>query len=282
MRVALSSTLLALAALLAHPARPAVFTLPSMGTPSAVTLAGQQRSPGATPTRLVVRVVSQDAKVIGSGVGGARVTVRDAESGRVLAEGVHGGGTGDTGAIMGPRQRGATVFDRPGTASFEATLALERPTLVRVEARGPLETPHAEQEASATLLMVPGVDIAGEGLVLTLHGFTVVIETPEEPSGDAVAGAGGPIPVRANVTMLCGCPIESGGTWDADRIEVTARLVRGDAVVAEERLSWAGEPNTFAGEIQAPSPGAYELQVVAVDPERANAGMDRRTLEVRD
>ena len=44
-----------------------------------------------TPTRVMIRVVAHDAKIIGSGVGGARVTVTEVETGRVLASGVQEG-----------------------------------------------------------------------------------------------------------------------------------------------------------------------------------------------
>ena len=64
-----------------------------------------------TPTRVMVRVASHDAKIIGSGVGGARVTIRDQRTGSVLAEGIQEGGTGNTSLIMGTRERGASVYD---------------------------------------------------------------------------------------------------------------------------------------------------------------------------
>ena len=54
----------------------------------------------AEPTPVTVRVISQDAKFVGDGMGGARVTLRDARTGRVMANGVTKGGTGDTDQIM--------------------------------------------------------------------------------------------------------------------------------------------------------------------------------------
>ena len=63
------------------------------------------------PTTVMVRVIAHDAKIIGSGVGGARVTIRDAQTGYTLASGLQVGGTGDTRSIMiTPRERGATVY----------------------------------------------------------------------------------------------------------------------------------------------------------------------------
>lgn len=222
-------------------------------------------------TRVLVRAVSHDAKVIGSNVGGARITVRDAESGEVLATGVQEGSTGDTRSIvLEPRARGATVFDVEGTAGYTAELALDRPTRVEITAEGPLGTPHAAQRASKTLLVVPGVDVVGEGVILELNGFTVVIESPT-----AAPGSGGAIDVRTTVTMLCGCPIEPGGLWDAERLDVVARIVRHGEVVSEAPLSFAGETSTFAGSVPSPGTGPAELQVLAIDAERANLGIAR-------
>jgi hypothetical protein len=57
-----------------------------------ISVTGQE----ALPTTVVVRAIAQDAKIIGSGVGGARITIRDARSGEVLASGVQEGGTGSS------------------------------------------------------------------------------------------------------------------------------------------------------------------------------------------
>jgi hypothetical protein len=245
------------------------------GFPGAV--AGQQA--GQEPTRLVVRAVSHDAKVIGTSVGGARITVRDLETGRELASGVQEGGTGSTPLIVQrPRERGASVYE--GSASFTATLPLERPTRVEVVAEGPLRTPYASQRASKTLLLVPGRHVEGDGLILELHGFTVEILAPEATSGEASsAGAaarargGEPLTVLARVTMLCGCPTEPGGTWDADRMDISARLIRDGRVVARAPLAFAGQTSTYTGTIVAPEAGTYQLEVLAVDKVEPNAGM---------
>lgn len=135
--------------------------------------------PAAEPpakTRITVRVVSRDAKVIGTGVGGVLVTLRDAETGAVLAEGKQLGGTGSTDRIMRqPHTRDALVYGSEDAAGFTAELVLRRPTTVEIVARGPLGIPHAIQTASKRLLLVPGRHIEGEGILLELHGFIVEI-----------------------------------------------------------------------------------------------------------
>ena len=184
----------------------------------------------AIPTDVVVRAVARDAKLIGSGVGGARIVIKDVKSGEILAQGIQTGGTGDMQRIMlEPRSRGATVFDTEGAARFRATLMLEKPTLVDITAEGPLQPPHASQKAIKRVLLVPGKHILDDGVVLELHGLIVEI-VPQPSITPIVAGAS--VPVRAKVRLLCGCPTEPGGMWDASDIEIVARLKRGRDVVS--------------------------------------------------
>lgn len=258
-------------------------------------------SPGpAAPqetTRVLVRVVAHDAKVIGSGVGGARITIRDAATGEPLAEGVQEGSTGSTEAIMlTPRPRGLTAFGTDSEAAgFVAILELERPTRVEIAAEGPLGTPHALQRATKTLLLVPGRDVLGEGVILELNGFTVELLAPSAGGVEEAAAAGGglplvepvpvpagPIEVRARVTMLCGCPTEPGGLWDSEQIEILARLILDGEVVAETTLAYSGESSVHIGTLPDPGPGPAAIEVIAADPARANFGLVRRAILVSE
>lgn len=240
-----------------------------------VVLVGQ--SP--TPTTVVVRAIAQDAKIVGSGVGGARITIRDTRTGAVLATGLQEGGTGDTQAIMGDRPREGGVFDTEGAGHFEATIDLTEPTHVLIEAVGPLGTPHASQSATASLLLVPGRHLTGDGVVLTLHGFTVeLLETPVE------LASGSRLDLRARITMLCGCPTEPGGLWDSSGYDLAVDLLHEGAAVASGTLSWAGETSLYDGALDVPddaTPGEYVLRVVAVDPSTTNAGMLQQRVVVR-
>lgn len=128
----------------------------------------------ATPTQITVRAISRDAKVIGDGVGGARITIRDVATGRVLASGVQRGGSGETKRIMQePRTRGSVVYGTENAASFRATLDLDRPTRVEITAEGPLGYPQAMQRVSTTMLLLPGQHIEGEGVLLEIPGYIV-------------------------------------------------------------------------------------------------------------
>lgn len=236
----------------------------------------QDNDPSGIPTKLVVRAVSQDAKLIQDPVGGAQITVRNAETGEVLAEGLQQGDSGSTEMIMQqPHERGADIYDTPGAAAFSTTLALTEPTRVEITAEGPLEYPQAMQSASTTLLMVPGKDVVGNGVVLTLHGFIVEVLSPQDAS--AVV-PGNELAVQARVRMMCGCPTEPGGLWDSSRYDIRAQLVKDGAVVSATPLQFAGRTNVFGGTISVPSEGADQLRVVVTDADRVNFGMDTMAL----
>ena len=233
---------------------------------------------GAKETKVMIRAVARDAKVIGEHVGGARITVRDVSTGKILAEGMQKAGTGDTDLIMNkPRMRGATVYGTPDASGFLAVLSLDKPTVVEISAEGPLGSPEATQRASKTMLLVPGEDVLGEGVLLEIHGFIVKTLAPQM---DAKARMGSPFEVRATVTMACGCPIEPGGVWDANKIHVIARLVREGKIEKEIPMQYAGVQNTFKGDVPVTSPGQVELQVLATDPPNANFGLTRQDLTI--
>lgn len=231
-----------------------------------ITASGDVAAQNAVPTQVMIRAVSNDAKIIGDAAGGVRIVVTDVESGAVLTEGVQRGGTGSTDLIINqPYARGTTRFDTEGAAGFMATLDLTEPTFVEITAHGPLQPAHAETMTSLRTWLVPGKDVLGEGIVLTLYGFAVEID----PAFDPATGH-----VRAKVTMLCTCPTSPGGLWDADRIDVTATLLRSDTPVQTIDLTYAGEQSTFSGTIPVPTdPGEYILEVTASDTARANFGV---------
>lgn len=235
----------------------------------AVLLAAPASGQDAVPTTVVVRAVSNDAKLVQDPVGGAHITIEHAETGEVLAEGRQTGDSGSTDKIMRqPRERGATIYDVPGAAKYEATLALTRPTPVQITARGPLDYPQAQQTASKTMLLMPGKDVTGDGVTLTLHGFIVEVLSPE--TVDAAPGAS--LNIRARVRMMCGCPTEPGGLWDANRYTIRAQLLRDGTVVADTPLSFAGTTSEYTGTISVPEAGATRLRVTATDAERVNFG----------
>jgi len=174
----------------------------------------------ATPTDVVIRVISQDAKFVGDSMGGAEVVLRDARSGTVLAKGVTRGGTGDTALIMAATGR-SPVRSSETAAAFRTVLDIAKPILVRVDIRGPLSFPATIQRASSERWLIPGQSAAtGDGWVIELPGLAIrmAAATPN------IFRRGQPSKLTVEVQLMCGCPITGGGMWDAADYEVTAEL----------------------------------------------------------
>ena len=151
-------------------------------------------------TKVVVRVVARDAQVIGSGVGGALVRIKNLETGEVLAEGKQEGGAGSTKEIMiQPHRRGETIYGTFGAASFEAEIPLDRPTPVGIYAEAPLAYPQSIQKGSKTLVLIPGKHILGDGVIIELNGLIVNILTPS--TKESLKKGEGAL-VRAEIRML--------------------------------------------------------------------------------
>lgn len=229
-------------------------------------------APG-TKTTVVVHVAANDGKLLDDHVGGARVRITDAHSGKLLAEGLQQGTSGDTQKIMTqPHVRGAALFDTPGAAAFRAELALERPTLVRISATGPLKYPGSARTTEKLLLVVPGHDSTGDGVVLQVDGLVVAVEK--------ATAVGGKVVVQAHVAMMCGCPITPGGVWDAGTFHIVAEVWRGKEKVKWQSMSYGGTASTFDVSFDGLTRGTYTIRVVAVSANGANAGQDERVLRV--
>ena len=227
-------------------------------------------------TRIVTHVVTHDAKLIGSAVGGVRVVIRDAVTDRILAEGRHDGATGDTKRIMqDPRTRGDTIFKAADGARYEATVSIATPTMVDVSAEGPLGYPDQMARASKRLLLLPGRDVGGDGIVLELHGYVIDLIAPDTTQALSASSS---LKIRARVRMLCSCPTQPGGMWEVR--DVVARLVRNNIVAREAPLAYGGEQSVYAGELGPVEPGVYELEVIAANPAAATFGVVRRRITI--
>lgn len=238
-------------------------------------------SASAEPTEILVRVISKGAKFVGSAVGGAEITLRDADTGELLSRGVTVGGTGSTPKIMTIPRDSRGVISDPEAAKFTTTLDLDRPRKITVTAVGPMSPDAAQVMASSTQWVVPGKHInAGDAWILELRGFSIsLIEPP--PAEIVLAGTSRRISLKAKVTMLCGCPTEPGGIWDADKFEVAMIVTKGGVSSASIPLSFAGEVSTFSGEIEIAEPGEYSVDLYAYDPANGNTGVNHFTLVAR-
>jgi len=234
----------------------------------------------AESTTITVRVLSYQAKFIGTTMGGARITISDAETGEVLATGVTRGGTGDTEKIMTfDGHRHWSPMADEGSAAFTAELDLDRPRLLRVEARGPLAQRQAEMTASATQWVLPGHHITeGDGFLLVLRGFVVDVMAPQAHL--RLAGTPQEIEVTANVTMMCGCPLSPGGLWNSDGSQIEMQVLRGGENLARLPMNYLGRHSHFGARYRVEEPGVYEFRVTAWDAASGNVGIDATTVIV--
>ncbi len=235
----------------------------------------------AEPTEVVIRVIAKDAKFIGTETGGAEVTLRDAETGKILAKGLTTGATGNTPKIMTESHpRGGVVSDET-SAKFSATLDLNRPRLISAIVKGPMNAKEDAVTASSMQWVIPGKPVTGgDAWVVELRGFIIDL-TAEVPKTVKLTGASQKIPLHAKITMQCGCPITPGGLWDADKLEIGAIVHKGTKAYPATRLTYAGKPSTFDGEIEISETGSYTVDIYAYAPWDGNAGVRRIGLKVR-
>lgn len=233
----------------------------------------------AEPTEIAVRVLSKDAKFIGTSMGSMRIVLRDAQTGEVLASGLTSGGTGDTKRIMHKDAGRRAVLSDPSAAKFVATIDLTEPRLIEAEAFGPLAQLQSAHRVVSSQWVVPGRGLSGgDGWILELPGMVVDVLGPAAHS--KLPSSTTKVELRANVLMMCGCPIEPNGEWDANKFEVKAIIRRDGNAVGSVDLFYAGTASQFAGNIPIDAAGTYDLIVYAYDQGNGNTGLDRTTFIV--
>lgn len=241
-----------------------------LGAAALAPWAAAENAPATTGLKVLVR--ADDAKFIGSGVGNLNIIVRNATTGELLAEGAITGPTGDTRALMQEPQirgRSATQGD---PANFQAELELARPTRVEVSVSGPLAVEQSIQSTAVTLWMIPGLDRVEQPLILHLPGLITQLLGYSRDADQ--------LDLRASVTMICGCPITEDGLWPASGFQATAQLYRNDDLVAEAPLAFTGTDNEFAGKLDLPGPGDFQMVIHAHQVSTGNAGVYEHPLRV--
>jgi len=147
--------------------------------------------------------------------------------------------------------------------------------VVAADAREPVIEHAAREELVGDLLLFPGRDVGGDGIVLELHGFVIDLMGPDTTQALPASAA---LKVRARVRMLCSCPTQPGGMWEVR--DVVARLIRDKVVVREATLTYGGEPSIYTGELSPVEPGVYQLEVLAANPAAATFGVVRRRVTI--
>ncbi|WP_437918056.1 hypothetical protein [Sphingobacterium sp. LRF_L2] len=253
----------------------------------------------AQTTDLTIRARAKDAKFIGTkhakAYGEVIVHVYDAVTGKLLAEGVTEGDSGDTKLLL---EKPINRYDRltaDSTAKFVAKLNINEPTLVTITAQAPSNKKKQKVShekgfkyetkdaiiASTQTWVIPGRHITGEGLLLEIPGLIVDIENPAEKGALKLSAIkDGQLIVKNHLALQCGCVITPGGIWDANTIEVRG-LLKYEGIKQEDILFKYDSPSTFTGIFsKVLKKGRYTLQVYAFDRVTNNTGAETITFTV--
>lgn len=250
----------------------------------------ESQTPTATPsnfavpanaeaTQIRVYVLARGGKFIGDDIGGAEVTLRDARTGEFLASGRTQGGSGAADLMTIERTRTEPISVEDASV-FTATLALDAPRLIQFEAYGPLGGQGSANRVTATEWVLPA-SLAENKIILEIPGLNVNILNPPT---HFLPAAKPPleIPIRVNVTMMCGCPIAPDVPWKPENFVVKALIIKPDTT--RELIDLQFDPNApddapsqFIGSYTAPQPGFYQLIVMASQRDQDNAGSNHFT-----
>lgn len=250
------------------------------------------------PTSVLVRVQARGGKFLGPDIGYSLVSVRDEVSGRLLAQGIAAGDSGQLCDAYAPGASLATIVTPPQpphtprliqwlsptppvssmpqappatrspTAGLLATFDLAAPTPVRISATGLTDGAPNQHRTSARMWLWPGAQLTAEpGLVLEMPGLAVDLLAPAV--GQAPTS---PLTIQAWVTMMCGCKISPTLSWLPGEFTVTASVVplAGGAPI-ETPLTFQ-TTSVFGATVDLPAPGEYRLIVRALQPATANSG----------
>jgi hypothetical protein len=237
-------------------------------------------------TTVEVRAIAAGGKFLGNDIGGAEITVHDAVTGELVAHRRVRGGSGVTGEIMGQPRDWGTPVPVDQSSVMTVVMHLNEPRLLDITAYGPLGSLQSARRASVQQWVAPGMDLTGEqGVQVVIPGQLVEIV---EPPTHTQLSAPGPVTLRANVAMMCGCPITESqpnapAVWPQEDFTVTALVyvLNGDEpaeLAATVPMSYAGTTSQFQASWTMPAAGFYEIAVVARQNATSNTGVDRTTV----
>ena len=245
-----------------------------------------------TLTKIDVRVMAVGGKFLGDDIGGALITITDAKTGELLAKGTTKGGSGEK-KLMEVSITRTSIWPVNDASVFTATLDIDQPTLIQISAYGPLAAPQAANTTTTSQWVYPGKDITGGknggGLFLEIHGLAVQALNP--PTHYMPSTAPSNVEIKANVTMMCGCPISIKNTpWYYKAFEVTAEIMKTGNNSKTEKLPLVfdknaplGAPSQFSAQWQVPpnrtkKPEIYQISISAFQEKTGNTGIDYTTI----
>lgn len=240
-----------------------------------------------TKTKIMVRVQAKGGKYLGDDIGGAWVTIRNSETGEILASGVT---SGDSGGISeeyvpnasrraivtpGDPQQIHWVVANPTTSRFSAELTFDHTTMLEISVLGAIGGLQTAHKAVAIAWAVPGNDI-----VVDIEISGLLVQVIEPTTHLQLPATGVAVPLKANVAMMCGCPINYGMLWIPSDFDVSARirnLGSGSTVIVPLNFSTTGLPGIFEGSYNMTEPGFYEATILAVQRSTGNTGAGQVT-----
>lgn len=233
-------------------------------------------------TQLQVWVQARGGKFLGDDIGGAWVTVRDSQTGELLADGAT---SGDSGQLVPDYVPGASqrpiitpgsaptiswLVPQSTTASFRVELRLRHPTMLEIAVFGALGGLQTAHRAVATQWALPGdqltVSIEISGLILQVMEPVTHLELPS---------VGLPVSLQAKVAMMCGCPIQEGMPWVPADFDVSAQIrAAGSSALTRVPLAFSSGnvPGIFEGLYTVSQPGFYSATIQAVQRSTGNTG----------
>src|SRR5262245_42889956 len=254
----------------------------------------------AATTWITVRVQAKGGKFLADDIGGSEVTIRDAQTGELLASGLALGT--DSGSLATEYTCGAslnTIVTPPAspngpyvvswlsadgtTSGLSADLAISRPTLLEITAWGPLGGLQSAHRVTTTQWIVPGQSLdEPPGFVVEIPGLLVQVMEPATHL--AITTLPYTVPLQANVTMMCGCPIAEGEAWIPSDFAVTAAIGPvGQSAAETVPLYFADTPSLFSGSYTVPSgtTGYYQAVITAVQLSTGNTGTGTATFFIK-
>jgi hypothetical protein len=168
-------------------------------------------------------------------------------------------------------------------AKFTGTLMVSKPTVLRIEAIGPLKYSQATMTDSITTLLLPGRHIEGQGIVLNLRGLVLDIAAPKEKETVRTAG-NREVPVSFTMNMMCGCPIfeDPGNPWQPGMFTFYVEAYYDGKLYYDKEIH-AQEVITGRSTFNIPLPlpekiheekSMIKLRIMGAQPDLANYGMD--------
>lgn len=232
-------------------------------------------------TNITIRVIAKGGKFLGADIGGAYVTIQNAQTGEILAQGRTSGGSGVVNLMEISINR-TEFYPNTQASAFNTTLSLTEPCFIKVTATGPNGGLQSANTVTATQWIIPGKDLTGgNGLLLELPGLLVQVQSPPTHQNfGSVAEA--KVDFQANVTMMCGCPIAPNTAWIPELFEVGAMIYqldtpKGNVYLETVKMTFSGETSQFTGSWTTPNYGFFEAVVYAYQASNGNSGMGKVT-----